>query len=109
VLGTASPEVAKVTSLPLRMAPSVQRHDTFSVPAGALGSPENAAAARQRIERLAIFIGLMGGHAEITRRGSLDLVTVGPFASHEEAEAEAASLKAADIEAIIVTDRDASP
>ena len=109
VLGTPSPEVAKEASSPVRIAPSVQHHDTFIVQAGAFGSPENAAAARQRIERLAIFIGLMGGHAEITRRGSLDLVTVGPFASREEAEAEVASLKAADIEAIIVTDRDASP
>jgi cell division septation protein DedD len=109
VLGRPFPEVAKEVSSPPQAAPSIQHHDTFRVQASAFGSPENAAAARQRIERLANFIGLMGRHAEITRSGSLDLVTVGPFESREAAEVEVASLKAADIDAIIVADRATSP
>jgi cell division protein FtsN len=72
------------------------------VAAGAFRFPENAAAAQQRIERL-------GGHAEIARSGSLDLVTVGPFASREAAEAEAARLQAADVDAVVVADRAISP
>ncbi|MEK6374890.1 MAG: SPOR domain-containing protein [Acidobacteriota bacterium] len=70
--------------------------------AGAFRLPGNAIAARRRIEKL-------GGHAEITRSGSLDVVTAGPFASREAAEAEAARLKAAGIDAVVVADRIAPP
>ena len=98
VLGTPSPEVAE------RASPSVQRHGVFRVQAGSIRLDENAVEERQRIERLAIFIGLSGGHAEITHSGSLDVVTVGPFDSREAAETEVASLKAAGIDAVIVAD-----
>lgn len=73
----------------------------FRVAAGAFRLRGNAAAARQRIQKL-------GGHAEITRSCSLDLVTVGPFASRAAADSEAARLKAAGID-VVVADRIASP
>jgi len=97
VLGTPSRVVAIA-------APSVEPHEAFRVQVGAFGSPENAAAARQRIERLAMFIRLLGSRAEITHSGSTDVVTIGPFASREAAEAEAARLKAVGIDAVIVAD-----
>ena len=47
-------------------------HGAFRVQAGAFRSAGERGRGRQRIERI-------GGHAEITRSGSLDLVTVGPL------------------------------
>lgn len=103
VANAASPSVPTIAgqkepSSPSLTAPFVLHHGTFRVQAGAFRLPENAVVTRKRIERL-------GGHAEITRRGSLDLVTVGPFTSREAAEAEAARLEAADVDAVVVADR----
>lgn len=77
---------------------SVPHHEPYRVAAGAFRLPENTIAARRQIERL-------GGHAEITRSGSLDLVTIGPFASREEAEIQAARLTAAGLDAVLMADR----
>jgi cell division protein FtsN len=93
VLGATTPAVQST---------AVQQHGAFRVAVGAFRLPENAAAARRKIERL-------GGHAEIMRNGSLDLVTVGPFASREAAKGEAARLRAANVEAVVVADRVTPP
>jgi cell division septation protein DedD len=93
VLGGAVPAIANAAP---PSAP-VLHQGAFRVAVGAFRFPENAIAARQRIERI-------GGHAEITHSGSLDLVTVGPFASREAAEAEAKRLRAAHVDAVIVED-----
>jgi cell division septation protein DedD len=82
--------------------PLVQPHSAFRVHVGAFRLLENAAAARQQVESL-------GGHVEVTRSGSLHLLTLGPFASREVAEGEAIRLKAAGIAAFIVADRTLSP
>jgi cell division protein FtsN len=88
-----------IVRMKTRESPRSARDDTqFRVAAGAFRLPENAIAARRQIERL-------GGHAEITRSGSLDLVTIGPFASREEAEAHAARLAAAGVDAVLMADR----
>jgi cell division septation protein DedD len=98
VLGGAASPVASAA----RPSAAAPQHGVFRVAAGAFRLRENAAATLQRIERL-------GGHAEITRSGSLDLVTVGPFVSRETAEAEAMRLRAARLEAVVVVDRAAPP
>ncbi|MGZ8867151.1 MAG: SPOR domain-containing protein, partial [Thermoanaerobaculia bacterium] len=70
----------------------------FRVAAGVFRNPANAAEARRRIEAA-------GGRAEISRAGSLHLVTVGPFESREGARREAARLQSAGVETVVIGDR----
>jgi cell division septation protein DedD len=95
-----APDLAMIAA-PTARASVVRDRTGFRLQAGAFRLSENAVLARQRIERL-------GGHAEITRTGALNVVTVGPFVAREAAEAEGDRLRAAGIETIVVGVRDAT-
>jgi cell division septation protein DedD len=98
--GTATPRFtpAGVSPRPPSRAASVRDDRAFRVQVGAFRLPENAVAARQRMQR-------RGVQAEIIRSGPLHLVSVGPFASREAAEAEEARLEATGIDAVLMTAR----
>jgi cell division protein FtsN len=115
VLGAESPRAesaASQTAPPVR-APSdvlsspaarssLSGQSGFRIQAGTFRVASNAAAAVHQIEQL-------GGQARITRSGSFDVVTVGPFATSEEAEAEAQRLRGAHIDVVVVSDRKEQP
>jgi len=70
----AAPAMAAAPASPLQ-----QQRGDFRIPIGAFRLPENAAAARARVEAL-------GLPAEIRQSGTLQIVSSGPFATREEAE-----------------------
>lgn len=81
---------------------SVSHQGGFRLQVGTFRVASNAAAAVHQI-------GQLGGQARITRSGSFDVVTVGPFATSEEAEAEAQRLRHAHVDVVIVSDRMEQP
>jgi cell division protein FtsN len=100
--GAALPGAAGSTPAAVLPQPAGTDEGRLRLQAGAFKVPRNAVALREQLESL-------GLDAEITRRGSLDVVTVGPFPSRKRAEAEARRLKAAGIDAVIVAERNTAP
>jgi cell division protein FtsN len=94
--GSAAPAVA--AAQPESAAAPARDVRAYRVQIGAFRLPENAAAARQRMQRL-------GVPADIIRSGPLHLVSVGPFGSREAAEAEEARLEATGVDAVLVIAR----
>ena len=82
--------------------PTTSTGGAWRVQVGAYRLAENAAEARARLQHL-------GYQPEVTRSGALQIVSVGPYASSEIAEREAAKLEAARIPAIVVGARAATP
>lgn len=70
----------------------------FHVHAGAFRSYANAVEAQQQIERA-------GGAATITQNGTMNLVTLGPFASRASAEAAADRMTSAGIDTYMTAER----
>jgi cell division septation protein DedD len=104
---TLPPQPASETIAVLDMSPPAphaapaRSAAAFRILIGAYRVVENALSARTQAEGL-------GLRAEIDRKGTLNVVSIGPVASREEAEQQAARLHKAGLEALVVPDQSRS-
>jgi len=87
-----------VAALPAQVSAAPESEGEWRLQVGAFRVPENVAIAKHQLEGL-------GYRPAVSRAGGLQLVTIGPFASREAAEREAARLNALKIESVVVSEQ----
>src|SRR5439155_19478335 len=98
ILDTETPIATEQQTPAAQVSSSASSEEGWRVQVGAYRIAENVLKMERELEHL-------GYQPEVSRSGGLQIVTVGPFASLESAEREAARLANAKIDSVVTSER----